>query len=301
MADDTNTIQLNPSKPSVLEFDVTISGLENIAPLVRFVVIDVQEGVDWVVKCSKTEGTKWVASFPAFDGLKLNTCKFCVEVVVEEYYFKPAEGTITFINSPDVSFKPKAGKKPTVTTSFTVKQDDKLIEPKKKESKPVKEAMAITGQLAPNNSLLKREEDPAGGESHSRHWDANQNDEFIDKSRLDAITDEDPIPGEGNQYPQKDGKGDYFDSEYDFDDSEEEDEDENELVYTLKNDKLDFDPNKIAEDIIKNTIGNITPPTTKGSLFKRDADGKLMVPGFETKAQKQSNEEKNKKIRDLLK
>ncbi len=159
----------------------------------------------------------------------------------------------------------------------------------------------VTGQYAPTNSLLKKEENPAASQSHTKLWDANQNDEFVDKARLDLITDEDPIPGSGNQYPQNDGKGEYFDSEYDFDDNEDEPEDEDSLVYNLKNDKLDYDPTKIAEDIIKNTIGNTKTPSILGSLFKRDANGKTIIPGLESKEQKELNAAKNQKIRDLLK
>ncbi len=298
MAEDTNTIRLNPTKPSKLEFDVTISGIENIAPVVRLVIKDVQDGVDWVVRCKKLDGSKWQASFPAFPDLKLNTLSFAVEVIVEnEYYFNPANGSIIFITTPDVSFKPKSGSKPTVSASFVVKQDEEA--PKSKKEKKVTEGaaggaeVAVTGQFNPNNSLLKKEEDPARGQSHSKMWDANVNDEFIDKARLDMITDTDPTPGEGNQYPQSDGKSEYFDTEYDFDDAEEGDtEEENPLVY---------DPNKIARDILKDTIGKAKAPSKLGSLFRRGDDGKIVVPGLESEEQKELKAAINARIRNLIK
>jgi hypothetical protein len=297
MAEAQNTIRLNPTKPSELEFEVSISGIENIAPVVRLVIKDVQDGVDWVVKCKKLEESKWQANFPAFPDLKLNTLLFAVEVIVEEeYYFKPAQGSIIFVTTPDVSFKAKAGSKPTVSASFTVKQDEDPTPSKKDPKKKVSEAsggMEITGQFNPNNSLLKKEEDPARGQSHTKMWDANQNDEFIDRARLDMITDAEPVPGDGSQYPQSDGKSEYFDTEYDFDDTEEDDsEEENPLVY---------DPNKIARNILKDTIGKAKAPSKLGSLFRRGEDGKIIVPGLESEEQKELKAAVNSRIRNLIK
>jgi hypothetical protein len=151
----------------------------------------------------------------------------------------------------------------------------------------------VTGQYAPTNSLLKKEMDPAAGESHSKLWDANLNDEFVDKSRLDQITDTEPRPGEGSQYPQSDGKSEYFDSEYDFNDTEDDEEDDDGgLTYTLKNKKLTIDPANISENIIN--------PTTKGSLFKRDPFGKTMITGIKTGHCQQQMQEQKQKIEDLI-
>jgi hypothetical protein len=280
MAKETNIIRINPNKPSTLEFEVTISGLENIAPTVRFVILNVQDGCDFSMKCKKLDGAVWSVAIPVLPKSKQSSCKFCVEVIVEEYYFKPAEGEIEFISEPDVSFKSKSGPKPTVTTSFVVKQDNKVTE-------AASGGGEITGQYAPTNSLLKKEMDPAAGESHVKMWDANQNDEQVDKARLDQITDEEPFPGEGNQYPQDDGK----DDEFDFENEPEDDILDNPLV---------FDPDKVAENIVKSTIGNVTRPIKLGSLFNRDADGKLLVPGFESKEQQQHKDNINKKVREML-
>lgn len=286
-----NTIRLNPNKSSQLEFDVMISGLENILPIVRFVIVDVADEVDWVVKCKKLDGSKWQASFPAFENMKLNTCKFQVEVIVEEYYFQPATGEIVFINTPDVSFKPKAGPKPTVTTSFVVKQDDDTTKekpktktkvtpkPKATPKKKVTEASAgnITGQYAPTNDLLKTEEDPTPTHSTVKTAQAELDDEYIDTARLNDITDE-VIPGSGHEYAQDDGKDDI----------------EDDLITS------EYDPKKVAEGILKDTFGKVKAPTLRGSLFKRDGDGKILVPGLENKKQKQESDDRNQKVRDIL-
>ena len=146
---DENVIKLNPNKSSTLEFDVTVSGLDGAPPIVRFVIHEMLDGVDWTVKCSKVEKNRWKASFPAFKNMELDRNTFSVEVIVDEYFFKPAEGEIVFINTPDVSFDKPKSNRPSVSASFTVKQDEEVEKPKKTK-KTVKEAMGggeVTGQF----------------------------------------------------------------------------------------------------------------------------------------------------------
>jgi len=297
MADENNTIRLNPTKASTLEFDVTVSGLENITPTVRFVIENASDGIDWVVNCSKLEGSKWQASFPAFKDFKLNTCKFCVEVIVDEYFFKPAEGEIIFINSPDVSFTPKVGPKPSVTTSFTVKQDDKPVKPKKKKvSEAASGGPEVTGQFAPNNSLLKPEENPEDTHGKVKVAQAELDDQFIEKEKLDDMSDEEPIPGDGRQYPQPDGKRKRFKKLNDLvDDTSEQ------ITNNIQSEE--FDPKKVAEGILQATIGMNKPTigTLRGSLFKRDASGKIVVPGLESQQQLQEKATREQKVKDILK
>lgn len=262
-----NTIKLNPAKPSTLEFEVMVSGLEGVPPTVRFVIQNVLDGVDWVVNCTKLAKTKWQAAFPALTGITADTADFVVEVIVDEYYFKPAEGKIHFVNTPDVSFTPKVGPKPSVTTSFTVKQDE--------EKPPVKESAGggeITGQFAPTNDLLQVEEDPEAGESHVKVAQAELDDQYIDQTRIDDIADE-IQPGEGKQYAQDDGKED------------------------------EFDPKKVAESILQQSFGlgvSHRGVEKRGSLFKRDASGKAIVPGLENPAQKKALTERDQKVKEIL-
>lgn len=280
---DENVIKLNPNKSSTLEFDVTVSGLDGAPPTVRFVIHEMLAGVDWTVKCSKIEKNRWQASFPTFKNMELDRNNFSVEVIVDEYFFKPAEGEIVFINTPDVSFDKPKSNKPTVSASFTVKQDEEPEKPKKAK-KPVKEAMGggeITGQFAPTNDLLKVEEDPTFTHSHLKTAQAAKDDQAIDLDKLDPeheeldtaeeITDE-VLPGSGEQYPQDDGKE-------------------------------EFDPKKVAENILHQTIGigvSNRGVEKKGSLFKRDAEGKIIVPGLESPAQLEIKEERERKVKEIL-
>lgn len=294
MAED-NTIRINPTKASTLEFDVTISGLENITPNVRFVIEKANDTIDWMTTCSKLEGSQWQASFPAFKNFKLTSCKFRVEVIVDEYYFCPANGIIEFVNAPDVSFKSKTNK-PSVSASFKVKQEDEPVKPKKETKKKVSEAMngggggEVTGQYAPTNDLLKPEEDPTDTHGKVKVPQAELDDQFINKARLGEITDEEPTPGTGAQYPQSDGK--------------DEDELDDEVIDDIRKriaPKGEFDPKRVAEDILQSTMGKVAFPNSKGSLFRRDADGKPIVPGLETNKQLQEKAEKEQRVKDILK
>lgn len=279
-----NIIHLNPTESSTAEFDVTISGLENATPIVRVVILDVTDGVDWTVQCTKLEDNKWQAIFPAFVGIKLTSRKFCVEVIVDEYFFKPIEGKVVFIGTPDVLVKAVNKMKPTVSVSVA-EQDDK---PNKKVVKEAAGGPEITGQFAPTNALLKPEEDPTATQGHVKVAQAELDDQYIDKARLDDITDEDPIPGEGNQYPQDDGKG-----EWDDDEIEPEE------------DAVKFNMDEIVEAILKQPAELGTSPRGVGlkrsSLFKRDADGKLIVPGLENEKQKRELADREQRVKDILK
>lgn len=264
-----NTIQLNSAKSSSIDFNVTITGTEKATPSVRFVIENLTDGVNWVVPCKKLDADKWQATFPAFGDAVPNLANFSVEVIVDDYYFKPAQGVIQFTNTPDIAVESTTSKhKPIVVTSFNVNQIDEASG-----------GPEVTGQYAPTNGLLKKEEDPTITQGHVKTAQAELDDQFIEKEKLDDIVDE-IRPGEGKQYPQDDEKEDEY-----------EDED-------------DFDPRKVAESIIQQTVGLGVSfrgnGEKKGSLFQRDIDGKVLIPGLETASQKQNIAEREKRIRDAL-
>lgn len=170
MAD--NILRINPSKPSTLEFEVKISGVDKIDPQVRFVVHSIKDGIDWSVKCKKGKGSKWIASFPTLTDVELKTCKFSVEVVVDEYFFVPAEGELEFINSPDISFGKQRTDKPIVTTSFQKQDED------------IKEAVEdILEDNDPTNALLVPEENP----EFTEEGEEEVEDEFDPESVAESI------------------------------------------------------------------------------------------------------------------
>lgn len=178
-----------------------IQGMDDMnVPVVRFVITSEAAQCDYSFSCKRVEGekNKWCAKLPALLHVKESTVKFHVEVIVDGYYFEPAQGSVTLVTDPTVKFTPSVSK-PTVTTSFTVRQ-----EPDEKKDEEDEE---ITGQYAPTNALLKPEFPPP--ETHV----ANKDDEHVDYSKIDAISSE-VVPGEGDPYPPRapdEGDEDDFD------------------------------------------------------------------------------------------
>lgn len=269
---DASTIKINPAKSSDLEFDVMIQGMDDTnLPVVKFVLSSDSAGYDLAFKCSKVDGEqhKWVARLPVLTHLKDNTVKFHVEVIIDGYYFEPAQGEVTLVTDPSVKFQPTATK-PTVTTSFTVRQsdDDKKDDDKDKDE----EDEQITGQYAPTNSLLKPEEEPTQGSVKTAQ--VGNNDEHIDISKISDIASS-VTPGETTDpLPQPtDDEGD----------------------------ESDFDPRRIAETIVKNTFGaGLQRPATQGALFKRTADGRPVVEGLESPADRAKKKQKEARVKEIL-
>lgn len=253
MTDNNNIITINPNVNSTITFDVVISGLDKAKPNVRFILEKVKDGMDWVINCTKVKDTQWEVSFPTLKDLKLESCSFSVEVIVDEYYFQTANGTLNFVSASDVKFKGK-NKKPTVTSSFKVKEE--VVE-------------TVTTAQPP----LQTEEDPIFTQSSVKVKDSVLDDQ-IDKEKLDAIAD-DITPGDGAQIP-----------------------DDNERVEQLK---AEFDPKSVAENILKNKFKLGETSTKKGSLFSRGTDGKVLVPGLLNPQQQKELDEREKKVRDILK
>lgn len=110
---------------------------------------------DHSFRCTKSADEKhgWSVKLPSLTHIDGDQASFRVEVIVDGYYFEPAQGEIAFIRQPDIKIgTKKKANRPTVTTSFKVKQDDEQVA----------EAAAgeITGQPQITNTLLVPEEEP---------------------------------------------------------------------------------------------------------------------------------------------
>ena len=263
MSKSTPSIKINPRKSADLEFDVVVNGTDDNKPEVRFVIED--EACDRLYKCTKGEAkNSWCAKLPVLSDMKKESYQFRVEVVVDGYFFAPAKGKLDMIQDPTVKFQTEAVK-PSVTTSFTVKQE---------EDKPVEEASGggeVTGQYAPTNSLLKPEYEPP--RSHAKAPGTEKDDGNIDMSRLSDLGR--PVPGPGTD-PEPEGSDTYEIS-------------------------MGFDPRSVAEKIIKDKVGSVKAPEKKGSLFKRDRDGKAIVDGIDSPEMARERKEKSARVKEILK
>jgi hypothetical protein len=131
------------------------------------------------------------------------------------------------------------------------------------------EAANITGQYAPTNDLLKPERKPK--DSSAKIPKTEPMDELIDKNRLFSKF----TPGEGGrQYAQTDG----FECENPRD---------------LVDKMLNRGKTTGLADVERATGKN-------GKLFTRDPEGKVVIPGLETKEQKERINAINQKIKDVL-
>lgn len=271
MAQDS-TITINPSKRSDLEFDVIIQGMDDISniPLVRFVMTSESLECDCSFRCKKIEGEKhkWIAKLPVLSHIKENTLSFHVEVIIDGYYFEPAGGLATLVADPVVKFQPTVGK-PTVSTSFTVKQTDEEV------SVVESGATSDLGQIAPTTALLKPEYDPDFEEGNVKIQDAPKFDQLVDTTRLsDVGTPTVPGPGAKNE-PQDDGKTD----------------DENNA----------FDARTIADSIVRTVRGKTVAPTGRGSLLRRDQQGNAVVAGLDTPATALAKATNATRVKEILK
>lgn len=300
----TNTvIHINPTKPSELEFDVSIKDVNPTStPVVRFVISS--EACDYSFKCneSKDVKSKWCVSLPMLPQLTGDTAPFCVEVIVGDYYSEPVKGIVELMADPEpkVKNKDKDTPKPSVTVSVKVNQTD--VEKDKPREDSIKENAGqggggeITGMYAPTNALLKPERDPT--ENGRMKGDSSVNDEFVDKDRLSLDKAEDMsssiTPGGGAPaYQQEDGKprnGKIVPPGEAEGESDTEAEHEDE----------EFDPKVVADKIVRDMVGKATKPAKRGSLFSRDSDGKAVIKGLETPETKQRLKNNASKVKNIL-
>lgn len=176
-------IKADPNDSTSIEFDISIEGAgikRKSSAIVRLVIHDKDSG-DRVFNCKNTEGSLWAVTIPAIKEFANNTLKYTVEVIVDGYFFEPADGEMMFSADPKVVAEVKPASKKEV----------------------VKEASGggeVTGQYAPTNDLLKPEYEPPS--SHAKAPGTEKDDENIDMSRLSDLGR--PVPGPGTD-PEPEG------------------------------------------------------------------------------------------------
>lgn len=151
MAETKAEFKLNLNKSSEIEFEISTQGLEDNQALdVRFVLLNVIEGADCSVACTKLEKfkTKWKAKIPSLGLTSEKTCKFKVEVIVEGYFFEVASGTADFVQAPTVEFQKTA----TVTEGVVPILTNNSPEPEDEHEEPT-----VTGKLDSGGGLENQE------------------------------------------------------------------------------------------------------------------------------------------------
>jgi hypothetical protein len=125
--------------------------------MVRMVLKDTDLGGDLSFTCEPLdEETQWCVEFPPLsEVLKRDSYPFLLEVIVDGYYFAPADGVITCISTPSVDLTGKKKKKPSVKASFVVKQEDTPVTEQVSQG-----AGTASGTESPTTALLTPELPP---------------------------------------------------------------------------------------------------------------------------------------------
>lgn len=231
----TNTIKINPKIQNTIDFDVSISGSEElkITPIVKFVLYKVKDDMDISIYCSNTALDRWKVTIPKLSWITVDKCSYGIEIILDEYYFNPVKGEIVLIKVKAEQTKTK----PTVNATISIKNTE-----------DISEAMGgpdISGQWTPPNEPLKPEFDPNFKQGKIKNHMA-QNDPQIDLDKLSNIGKISPGTG-GESYPED------------------------------------------------------TKNSSKRSLFSRDKDGKVLVPGLNTIEKQQQQVKREQAVRDILK
>lgn len=261
-------IKINPNKPSELEFEVSVQGSEDSdAPVVR-IVVEGSKNFLSVFPCEQVADSKskWIARLPKLTHIEASEVNFFVEVIVDGYYFQPASGVVHMLTNPTVQLSTqKKSTKPSVSTSFSVKQDKPVTESEYDDVvDPQKVEAQYSSDASPTNQLLTPEFDPARGSVKTGN--ASVLDQFVEPTTLDDLADV-VTPGDD--------------------------------VQTAPDEP--YDPKRVAESILKSTVGSVQAPTTKGTLFARDAvTGKPKIKGLDTPAERAAREANAKKVKDIL-
>lgn len=62
----------------------------------------------------------------------------------------------------------------------------------------------------------------------------------------------------------------------------------------------EFDPKKVAANIVKSTIGSAAKPTARGTLFTRDSAGKPVIAGIDSPDVKATKAANARRVKDIL-
>lgn len=147
-----NIVSIRHQKENVLEFELTIEGVEGKDPIVKLVIQG--NSISLGFGATKKEKTTWQVKIPKLSILEKTAYPFHIEVLVDGYYFEAFKGTVNVLGSaeiyssepknitiqPSKQEKPSAPKKEDSSKKSTTKseeQSSKKKEPPKEVKTPV--------------------------------------------------------------------------------------------------------------------------------------------------------------------
>lgn len=321
---DNNNININSSKPSEFDFNIHVQGIETDNPntdtKVRFVICNTELNMDLAFPCipaDQADSTLWKVKFPQFDKLlKQSSYQFHVEVVVDGYYFEPAEGTLIFVGSPKIDINKTSKVKESVVE---IKQESTPVQEQVIESPPTeKDTRSVVQETEVVN------EKPVDDIVKEIVSEKTSKDKAV-QDILSSLVHEQVAQSSGTASSSTVPTNKLLVPEFKPEDTtknipnKESDELEDDPSKTLgkvmptvketvvpvipkaqTEPATEFNPESIAKNLVEKHI-RVSIPTTKGSLFNRGKDGKTIVKGFESEEVKAAQKQKADKVKNLLK
>jgi hypothetical protein len=334
-------IKINPSKSTDLDFEVSVqTNCADDKPCVRFAV-ELEEEKRWLsLVCIKDEETKkWHVSIPPLkDIVDRAEYPFVLEVIVEDYYFVPAKGTLQPMTAPTVDMT--SPKKPAVSVSFTSSADSE--KPGTKDLKDYTDVDSWKTAAKEAGAVDFKVHDDKDQTATNKHKDIiGVWDEAGKKGNISTIEKKENVneraPGAGTAFGGMDAptnkllKPEFPPKETHVEEPDEEEIDiqdvasgegvmrraarlrrEREVSLVTPGDqgmtadtraqpdgKGEFDAREIASRIVRGT-SKAKKPEGKGYLFKRIGE-KAVIEGLEPKDLKDKLDEKAKRVKDILK
>lgn len=143
-----NVVSINHKKENVLEFDLTMEGVENKGISVIMMV----EAKDMMLgfKAEHKEKDKWSVTLPKLPMLERTAYKFHIMVHADGYHFEPFKGTLNVVGSAEVySSEPKN------VTLKSGNEEEKKEKTSKKEDTKKKTNEAWRGREKPIDQIAR--------------------------------------------------------------------------------------------------------------------------------------------------
>lgn len=152
-----NNVTITNTKESVLDFQVTVNGVEVEDMKVRFVVETTLGEMGFVA--TKKDNEKWAVTIPALPHVERTAHNFRIDVVVDGYYFEAMRGVLNVTGPVDLyATVPKPEAKPSVNPSVKPEIPKKAETPTVPVTPPNAANKPITKSWSPIKPVQESEE-----------------------------------------------------------------------------------------------------------------------------------------------
>lgn len=162
---------VNNQKPNHFTFDIDIEGLDKKEVECRF-VIKYRPDFHLTFPCVHNDNNNWSVEIPPLPMLERTSYNYCIEVVIDGYYFEGAKGLFNVVGTPEIYVHnvefttDKRPEKREVDDIF--KQQPKPVYTKQRE-KPIEQiAKELTSSKTPSVSENQKSKSPVLNENKDK-------------------------------------------------------------------------------------------------------------------------------------